>query len=113
MESACFILKIKPDRIGDYVDIHKKGRVWKEILSNLKNAGLEKMKIYMLENNAIVYVETPDVKKAFDYLGKQESQARWDQATADLMETQPGYGKEEKAESLQCIFDFEKGVQLN
>ncbi len=113
MESTCFVMKIKEDKIEDYKNIHKKGNVWKEVLENIDNADIKKMKIYMLENNAIVYVESPDLKKSFDYLGKQKSQERWNKATEDFMDTQPEYGQDKPVKDLKCVFDFVDGKQIN
>lgn len=113
MESTCFVMKIKKDKLKDYIHIHKKGQVWQEVLDNLKNAGIEKMKIYMLKNYAIVYAESRDIKQSFDYLGQQESQNRWNQATEAFMDTQPQYGQEKPVENLECVFDFVEGKQVN
>jgi L-rhamnose mutarotase len=111
MESSCFYMKIKPDGIKGYVDIHKKGNVWNEVLENIKNAGFEKMKIFMLDNYAICYIESENIEKAFEYLGKQPGTPKWNEATAAFMDTQPDYGSDEAVKNLECVFDFEDGVQ--
>ncbi len=111
MESTCFYMKIKPDGIEGYKNIHKKGNVWKEVLENIKNAGFEKMKIYMLENYAIVYIEAENISKAFEYLGSQPDTPRWNEATSAFMDTQPAYGSDEVVKYLECVFDFEHGGQ--
>jgi len=111
MESSCFYMKIKPEGIKGYVDIHKKGNVWNEVLENIKNAGFEKMKIFILDNCAICYVEAENIEKAFEYLGKQPGSAKWNDATSVFMETQPDYESEEVVKTLECVFDFEEGKQ--
>jgi len=111
MESTCFYMKIKPDGIEGYKDIHKKGNTWGEVLENIKNAGFEKMKIYLLENYAICYVEAENIATAFNYLGKQPDTPRWNAATAAFMDTQPDYDSDEIIKTLECIFDFEHGEQ--
>ncbi|MBN1298403.1 MAG: L-rhamnose mutarotase [Actinobacteria bacterium] len=111
MESTCFYMKIKPEGKKDYINIHKKGNVWNEVLENIKNAGFEKMKIYMLDNYAVVYVEAENISKAFEYLGKQPATPKWSEATAAFMDTQPDYDSEEVVKYLECLFDFEHGVQ--
>lgn len=111
MESTCFYMKIKPEGKEGYINIHKKGNVWREVLDNLKNAGFEKMKIYMLGNNAICYVEVESIEKAFEYLGKQPGTPKWNDATAAFMDTQPDYDSEEVVKYLECVFDFEGGIQ--
>ena len=113
MEKIAFVMKIKPERVNDYIEIHKKGSVWPQVLENIDKSGMKKMVIFMLENNAIVYVEAEDTKKAFDYLGKQPTTIEWNEVTAPFMDTQPRYGQEEAVEMLQCVFDFENGKQLN
>ena len=111
MESSCFYMKIKPEGIKGYADIHKKGNVWKEVLQNIKNAGFEKMKIFMLDNYAICYIEAENIEKAFEYLGQQPDTSRWNSATSAFMDTQPDYESEEVVKTLECVFDFENGVQ--
>jgi len=111
MESTCFVLKLKHDEIAGYEDIHKKGNTWPDVIDNIKNAGIEKMKIYLLHDYSIVYMEAVDIKKSFDYLGSQPSQIKWNEATSRFMETQPEYGSEEVVKTLKCVFDFEKGEQ--
>jgi len=111
MESSCFYMKIKPEGIKGYADIHKKGNVWKEVLQNIKNAGFEKMKIFMLDNYAVCYIEAENIEKAFEYLGQQPDTSRWNSATSAFMDTQPDYESEEVVKTLECVFDFENGVQ--
>jgi L-rhamnose mutarotase len=111
MESICFCLKIKKDKLNEYVDIHKKGQVWESVLNNFRNANIKKLKIFMLENTAILYMESPDIKKAFESIGQQESQLKWNQATAAFMDTQPNYGSDKIVDDLPCIFNFEDGEQ--
>jgi len=111
MESSCFYMKIKPEGIKGYADIHKKGNVWKEVLQNIKNAGFEKMKIFMLDNYAVCYIEAENIGKAFEYLGQQPDTPRWNSATSAFMDTQPDYESEEVVKTLECVFDFENGVQ--
>jgi L-rhamnose mutarotase len=111
MESSCFYMKIKPEGIKGYVDIHKKGNVWEEVLKNIKNAGFEKMKIFMLDNYAICYIEAENIEKAFEYLGQQPDSPRWNEVTSAFMETQPDYGSGEVVKTLECVFNFEGGKQ--
>ena len=111
MQSTCFYMKIKPEGIDGYREIHKKGKTWPEIIENIKNAGFEKMKIYMLENYAICYIEAENIEKAFEYLGKQAGTAEWNAATAEFMDTQPDYDSDEVVKYLECVFDFEHGEQ--
>jgi L-rhamnose mutarotase len=33
----------------------------------------------------------PDIKKAFEYLGGQETQNKWNKASEEFMDTQPEY----------------------
>ncbi len=111
MESTCFVMKLKQDKISGYIDIHKKGKTWPEVLNNIKNADIEKMKIYLLDDYAIVYMEADDIKKSFKYLGDQSSQIKWNEATSEFMETQPDYDSKEVVKKLKCVFDFEEGEQ--
>ena len=107
MKSICFVLRVKHNKINDYINIHKKENVWPEIYENLEKAKINKLKIYLLKNNAICFLESNDVYKSLDLLGKQESQKKWNEVTSEYMYTQPNYGSNKIVDELNCIFDYE------
>jgi len=111
MESTCFVMKLKHDKIKDYAYIHKKGNTWVEVLENIKNARINKMKIFLLEDYSICYMEAENIGEAFEYLGQQPSQRKWNEVTSEFMDTQPDYDSEEVVKTLKCIFDFDNGEQ--
>jgi L-rhamnose mutarotase len=111
MQSSCFVMKLKADKIKEYIEIHKKGNVWPEVLENIHVSGISKMKIYILGTHAIVYTESEDLNMALTNMGKQKIQKEWNKATSDFMETQPEYDSEEIVKTLDCVFDFENGKQ--
>lgn len=107
MKSICFVMKIKTDKIKDYIDIHKTENVWPEIFQNLKIAKINKLKIYLLENNAICYLESEDPIKSLKILGQQKTQIEWNKVTSDFMETQPEYDSTKIVEELKNVFEYE------
>lgn len=77
MQSTCFVMKIKHDKKNNYLDVHKKGNTWPEVLNNTKNANINKMKIYMLEDYSICFMEAENIKEAFELPGEQPTQRKW------------------------------------
>jgi len=104
-------MKLKKDKIDEYIDIHKKGNVWPEVIKNITDSGVKKMKIYVLDEYSIVYAEAEDIDGALKKMGDREIQHKWNEATADFMDTQPDYDSEEVVKKLKCVFDLENGKQ--
>ena len=79
-----FVLRVKPDRVDEYVLAHRK--VWPEMLEALKDAGIRNYTIFRAGNEMFGYFETDDLARAETYLSEQEVNARWQDAMADLLE---------------------------
>ncbi len=79
-----FVLRVKPDRVGEYVLAHRE--VWPEMLQALKDAGIRNYTIFRAGNEMFGYFETNDLARAETYLSAQEVNARWQDAMADFLE---------------------------
>jgi L-rhamnose mutarotase len=83
-ERTAFVLRVRPDRIDDYVAAH--AAVWPEMLAALKGAGIRNYSIFRDGNQVFGYFEGDDLKAAERYLAQQEVCTRWQDAMAELLE---------------------------
>ena len=64
MERVCFLRKVKPDRLAEYKEWHK--RVWPEMLDAIREAGWHNYSLFLREDGLLVgYFETPDYQGAW------------------------------------------------
>jgi L-rhamnose mutarotase len=83
-ERSAFVLRIRPDRVDDYVEAHR--AVWPEMLDALRRAGIRNYSIFRSENEVFGYFETDDVASAARYLEAQDVSSRWQDHMAELLE---------------------------
>jgi L-rhamnose mutarotase len=83
MRSA-FVLKVKPERIDDYVEAH--ASVWPEMLEALRGAGITNYSIFRDGSRVFGYFEADDLEAAEAFLARQPVCTRWQDAMADLLE---------------------------
>ena len=57
-----FVLQVRPDKIDDYVEAHK--RVWPELLDALRSAGIRNYTIFRAGTNVFGYFEADDLDSA-------------------------------------------------
>jgi L-rhamnose mutarotase len=79
-----FVLRVKPDRVDDYVRAH--AEVWPELLAALKDAGIRNYTIFRAGNQMFGYFESDDLEAAKAHLGAQAVSARWQDAMAELLQ---------------------------
>jgi L-rhamnose mutarotase len=83
-ERSAFVLRVKPDRIDDYVEAHR--AVWPEMLQALRGAGIRNYSIFRDGNRVFGYFESEDLERATAHLAGQEICTRWQDAMAELLE---------------------------
>lgn len=84
MARAAFMLRIKPDRVDEYVAAH--AAVWPDMLTAISDAGIRNYSIYLHGTSAFGYFEADDPAAALEALGQTEVNARWQDAMAGLLE---------------------------
>jgi L-rhamnose mutarotase len=82
-QRSAFVLRVRPDRIDDYVDAHR--HVWPEMLAALKAAGIRNYSIFRAGNEVFGYFESDDLAAAAAHMDAQEVSTRWQDAMADLL----------------------------
>jgi L-rhamnose mutarotase len=83
-ERSAFVLRVRPDRIDDYVRAH--AEVWPELLEALRGAGIRNYSIFRDGTQVFGYFEADDLEAAARYLEQQPVSARWQDAMAGLLE---------------------------
>jgi len=83
-QRSAFVLKVRPDKIDEYVEAHR--NVWPEMLDALRMAGIRNYSIFRHGNEVFGYFESDDLEAAGAYMSKQEVNARWQDAMADLLQ---------------------------
>jgi L-rhamnose mutarotase len=79
-----FVLRVKPDRIDDYVAAHRE--VWPEMLRALKDAGIRDYSIFRDGNRVFGTFATDDLDATEAFLAAQPVCGRWQDAMAEYLE---------------------------
>ena len=95
MQRVCFQLRVKPDRIDEYVARH--AEVWREMLEALAAAGWHNYSLFLSPDGLLIgYFETPSLEAALAGMAATEVNARWQAEMApffeDLGEARPDTG---------------------
>jgi L-rhamnose mutarotase len=76
MERVCFLLRVRPDLVAEYVERH--AAVWPEMRDELASAGWHNYSLFAAGDGLIVgYLETEDFAAAVEAMGRTEVNARW------------------------------------
>jgi L-rhamnose mutarotase len=116
VEYRAYRMRLKKEHIQDYIDVHKKEKVWQSIIDGMLNAGFEKMLIFQFGQDIILFEEAGDLKKAYNYYDSDDASQKWDQMIARWMETYPYYDEMKGDivfEEIPVIFYYEKGKLLH
>lgn len=82
---VCFLLKVKPEHIAEYRDLHSP--VWPDMLRAIRDAGWSNYSIFMREDGTLVgYFETDDLATAQERMDSFDVNTRWAKASAHLFE---------------------------
>ena len=104
MERVGFKLKLKKERLDEYVKHHQ--HVWPEMLSALSQTGWQNYSLFLDRNDATLfgYFETPDLQAALTGMALTEVNARWQNVMADFFEALDGKRPDEGFLHLENIF---------
>ena len=76
MERACFLARVRQDRLAEYRARH--AAVWPEMLAALADAGWGNYSIFLADDGLLVgYLETEDYQAALDAMAATAVNARW------------------------------------
>jgi len=107
MKRHCFTLDLKddPKLIADYEEYHKS--VWPEILQSIREAGIEQMEIYRINDRLFMIMEVND---DFSFEKKQQKDEankkvqEWEELMWKYQQALPGSKSGEKWRLMDKIF---------
>jgi L-rhamnose mutarotase len=110
MKRFCLALDLKDDAalINEYEEYHRK--VWPEILKSIKDAGIQEMEIYRINNRLFMIMETND-DFTFEEKAKMdeanEKVQQWEELMWKYQQAMPGSVPGEKWRLMERIFLLE------
>ena len=110
MKRFCLALDLKDDAalINEYEEYHRK--VWPEILKSIKDAGIQQMEIYRINNRLFMIMETND-DFTFEEKAKMdesnEKVQQWEELMWKYQQAMPGSKPGEKWRLMERIFLLE------
>jgi len=85
MQRACFLLRVKPGRLPDYLQAHEP--VWPEMLDAMRAAGIRNYSMYSRPDGLLVgYLEGEDIQASLAQVAQTEVNARWQARMAPFFE---------------------------
>jgi len=85
VERVCFLLQVRPERIAEYRERHR--RVWPEMLDALRGAGWRNYSLFLRDDGLLVgYLETNDFEAAQAAMAHAEVNDRWQRDMAPFFD---------------------------
>ena len=106
MERACFLLRVRKDRLEEYRRAHR--NVWPEMLAALREAGWSNYSLFLAEDGLLVgYVECEDFAAAQAAMAATEVNARWQASMAGYFTGLDGRHADEGMARLPEVFHLD------
>ena len=84
MERACFLFRVKRDRLQDYLMAHD---VWPELRAEMARAGLRNYSMFHRADGLIVgYLEGDNIHESLRRISATEVSVRWEATMAEFFE---------------------------
>ena len=75
-QKVCFLLRIDPERIPEYVEVHR--RVWPELLEALRDSGYRNYSMFVDPSGLLVgYLETDDFEATLAAITAETVNREW------------------------------------
>jgi L-rhamnose mutarotase len=105
MPRVAFRLRIKPDAIEEYDKAHS--AVWPELLAKLKEVGISDYSIFRRGQELFLVMRVRDFDAAWDALGKDPMNQRWQAKMANYFEPASDLGLDERFAMMKEVFYME------
>ncbi len=106
MPRYCFELRVRPDRLEEYVERHR--AVWPEMLEALERTGWRRYSLFLREDGLLIgHVEADDLVAAQQAMAATEVNARWQAEMAPFFTGIDGRPPDEGFVLLREIFHLE------
>ena len=86
MEYRAYRLKLKKDKIKEYVDYHKKEKIWKSVIEGLNNSDCEEMIIFLLGDEIVLFERAKNLKEMSRFLASDPESIRWQKVMNEMFE---------------------------
>ena len=85
MQRVCFVLRVKKDRVQDYLNAHQ---VWPEMEKAMSDAGIRNYSMFVREDGLLVgYFEAEEPQESLRQLGETDVNRRWQEHMAEYFES--------------------------
>lgn len=106
MGRACFVLRVRGDRLDEYRARHR--RVWPEMEAALHESGWTNYSLFLAADGLLVgYVEAKDFGRAREAMEATDVNRRWQASVADLFDAPAGARADSGLELLEEVFHLE------
>jgi len=106
MQRVCFLLKVRPERLTEYVDRHR--AVWPDMLAAMSQTCWTNYSLFLRDDGLLVgYFETPSLEAALAGMAVIEVNARWQAQMAPFFESLDGRRPDEAFLTLQEVFHLD------
>ena len=102
MQRVAFRLRVKPDRLDEYISIH--AEVWPDLLADLTAAGYRNYSIFADGPELFGYLECDDWDASQKALAGSDANRRWQARMADYLETPVDPDNERPMNILRQVF---------
>ena len=75
MEVICEVMKLKPERVRDYVELHE--HTWPELIRAIRDCGFLEEYIYLLDNQVMVVMKCEDFQASVRQLAATSIYQKW------------------------------------
>jgi L-rhamnose mutarotase len=86
MQRVCFTLRVRPERLDEYLERHDP--VWPEMLREISASGRRNYSLFHAGGGLLIgYFETDDLEGSQSYLAASEVAARWEADMVHFLDT--------------------------
>ena len=101
-----FVQEVKQEKKDEYIDAHRE--IWPELLTAIKESGIEREMIWMHGNNSCIYMMSENFEKAMASLGEKQIFKDWLEKMGPMLAMMQDHSGEGKVIRLDKVFDLEK-----
>lgn len=102
MQRVAFQLRIRPGKIEEYDEAHR--RVWPELIEDLERAGASEYSIFRQDTQLFLYLRVPDRDRFVAAMNESEANRCWQEMMAPLFEPGTDLTRGGQLEFMQEIF---------
>lgn len=110
MNTYCAVYNLNPDRIDEYIELHR--NCWPEQLKALREAGAVNLEIYLYGTQCIITYECENFNEFLDRLSASETNSRWQKRMDGIFVNDIALTGGQRIMPLQKIFSLKKQYDM-